>query len=374
MKNILLISFFNSNNIGDVAIAQTLVDELSAFANVVTLDISGNPPRPSTVSNASFVLKKRAKFYTLRYFVSLRKKHRFDYAKSLICNCDFVLIAGGNMIMDLEHYSYYSFLCDKYIKFSQKAHKKVAVAFVGVGKIRTIIQRLRWKYALSKCSFISVRDSLSKKSLADQLHLHKEVNVWKDPVFGIENQKNAESPATVAINIYLGAANSPIVRSKLIETYAYLINELKCKYDIVLFTTEAMDNIGLNEIYNMIPDKSRITVKIPNSLQELLDLYNKTSVVIATRMHAFIIANSQNIPSIILAWNKKIDGVLQDINLSNYVYDIYKETAPKENILRQVIQLVENNKTYVESLKNKNKKIKNDLKEYFHIIKKLMED
>ena len=57
------------------------------------------------------------------------------------------------------------------------------------------------------------------------------------------------------------------------------------------------------------------------SVEELCDVVTKCDIVIATRMHAGIVAKSYNIPIIGINWDKKISGFYQMIGLKDWYVD-----------------------------------------------------
>lgn len=357
MKKLLLISFFQSSNIGDNAICDMLQQSLSEFSHVITMDISGKKYIKETKNENKSVSKntKKCRFYSVKSYLALRRKGRFAYAEKLICECDAVLLAGGNMIMDLELFSYYSYVCDHYVTFAKKMGKKVAVVYVGVGKIKTCLQRKRWKKLLMKCDMVAVRDALSQKTVVEQLKCRRSIEVWKDPVFLLNNQKTELFQNKVGVNIYLGAVPCS-QQPSLIETYIYLIERLKEKHEVVLFTTEQTDIPGLCKVYESLQKTLDIAISTPDSLEALLALYQRTDCVIATRMHSWIIAATQNIPAIILSWDKKIDGVLKDLDLSERMVDIHTVYEKRDDILKSVELMMRNHAFYAKQLCETNEK------------------
>lgn len=375
MKKLLLISFFQSSNIGDNAICDILQKMLSDFSHVITMDISGKEyvKEPSGENKRFTENTKKCRFYHTKSYLALRRKGRFSHAERLIRECDAVLIAGGNMIMDLEAFAYYSYVCDHYVTYAKRLGKKVAFAYVGVGKIKTLAQMQRWKKLLMKCDMVTVRDALSQKAIVERLKCNRSVEVWKDPVFLLSNRKDGVFRCKVGVNIYLNAVPCNQQQS-LIETYTYLIEKLKEKYDVTLFTTERADIPGLNKVYEALQDSSGINISNPDSLESLLALYQETDCVIATRMHSWIIATTQNIPAFILSWDKKIDGVLKDLDLSERMIDINIANEKKEDILKNAEHMMQNNASYVKQLFETNKKIRSAFDDYTIAIKEFLEE
>lgn len=375
MKKILLISFFRSTNLGDNAISATIRDMLGSIAEVTTMDLSGKPIVNAGGSpSQDNVNAKRCSFYAVKSILSLRKPNRFSYAKALIKDADVVLMAGGNMIMDMEWFSGWSYLCDKYTKYAKRYNKKIIFAFVGVGKIRTFIQRHRWEKAMLKSDMITVRDEISKKTLAKIVNYKKDIKVWKDPVFLLDNIKPSQRKETVAINIYIGAISEKNGHSQLIQTYIFLIKQLSKHYKVILYATEMLDKQGLYEIYNSLESKDGISTICPQTVQDLLEMYKNVDLAITTRMHAFIIATTQNIPTLIFSWSKKIDGVAGDLGLSENVYDIQKVYENRDEIVEKANHIMRNIEMHAQQVKRLNDDLKSDFANYVECISKMMEE
>lgn len=373
MKKILLISFFNSTNIGDNAICMALQDRLSSFADVSIMDITGRPIiAPDHSAPKITNIPARYKMYNLRSFLALRKFDRTAYAESLIRNADLIMLAGGNMIMDLEKFSYFSYLANRYISYARKLNKKTAITFVGVGKIRTASQKRLWKKAIKKCDMVTVRDTISKAFMAKEFN-RNDVSVWKDPVFLLDNVKTKGFNNTVGINVYMHSVSDPEKKSALRDTYIFLTRELQKKYNVVLYSTESMDISDLRDVYDNLKDLSGVSVSCPDTLAELLDLCDNFDFAVTTRMHAFIIAATQNIPTLIFSWDKKIVGVTDDLGICDEVYDVNTVYENREEILKKISSAMVDIKPHKDSLAKLTESIKSEFDTYIEDISKLME-
>ncbi len=379
MKKILLISFFQSSNIGDNAIAAVLQRELSSIAEVSTMDISGRQATPvggGQRSGAQPVptAAPKCRFYTLKSILALRKWGRYSHAEQMMAQADLVLIAGGNMVMDLEPFSFYSYLCHRYVKHARALGKKVAFAFVGVGRIRTWVQRLRWRRVLEAASLVSVRDSLARQLLLEDVGCQRDILVWKDPVFLLAPRAPLAPRQAVGINIYLGAAATSEQRETLKETYLFWIRELSRENDVVLYTTEHIDETGLEEVFRAVEDKSRVSRSCPQQLEELLRLYQGLSIAITTRMHAFIIAATQSIPTLMLSWDKKIDGVARDVGMASQVYGIRRVAGQRGEILDAARDLMTRREEHAARTEAACRNIRREFRRYIQTLKELTEE
>ena len=378
MNKILLISFFNSSNIGDQAIGKVLYDELKKSFAVTKMDITGKKiyaDSESTQIENNILPVEKCRFYALKSIISLRKPNRLKYAKKQIDENDTIILAGGNMIMDTERFALYSYLCNKYVLYAKKKGKKVIVAFVGVGNIITHNQKILWKQVLEKSNFISVRDSLSAQRIIEELHIKNDVSICKDPVFCLESKNHCTSNKDkIAINVYLGAAKNDYEKKLLKDFYLYVINYLKKDYQIVLYASERNDFGGVCEIYDSLVSHENVDIKKIFCLADLLELYDSVKCNLATRMHSFIIPASQSIPSIVLSWDKKIDGVSKDIAWTDYVYDIGAAYENKDKICSQIQSFIEHNDMWISYLSSVKKENMKDFCEHTNIICDIVEE
>lgn len=377
MKRILLISFFNSSNIGDRAICRTLEEKLAQIAIVKKLDITGKELWDTQLCSGDtgeHRPKKKSRLFQLKSIVALRWPGRFDYAKACIEMCDAVVFAGGNMIMDLERFSLYSFLMQKYIHHARKHKKRTAIVFVGVGKIRTRLQKRRWHKVLQRSSLLSVRDAGSRERMLQDLHITNDIQVWRDPVFWLENKKTQHGHKRVAINVFLGAVKIGEQRERLKATYLHLISALRNEYGVILYSTEKNDDGGLYEVYHSLGSSDRVSVCSPNSVEELMDLYGDVDSVIATRMHAFIVATTQETPALVLAWDPKVNGVAAGLGLSDRVIDINVAYEKRDEILERIKVFAQEPEKHAEEIRRINKQTKAELDTSLALIRAFLEE
>jgi len=252
------------------------------------------------------------------------------------------IFCGGNMIMDIEKIPLYSYLCWQYCRYAKKKCKKIIFAYVGVGDIKTKLSRSYWKKALNYVDFISVRDGNSKMKLQNLFKKPILVDVWYDPVFMLKNMHCEFKGKNIAINIYINDSLSKEIKTDLENTYICLINMLKNQYNVHVYTTEKNDIIEAKKIYSYFEQCSNVEYFEPNKTIELLDFYKNIDVAICTRMHAFIIATTQSIPSVIISWTDKIDGLMHQLGWQSRLYSVNTIYKNKENLYQNVTYLIEN--------------------------------
>lgn len=371
MKKVLLISFFKSTNLGDRAIGEQAVKCLSEMGIVEKMDITGKPFVEN--SQTGGVSTQKSKLYNVKCVYDLLRKDRFSYAYNLIAQNDAIVFFGGNMIMDTTAIPLYSYLCWKYCHYAKKIKKRVIFAFVGVGDIKTNLEKFYWKKAIACADFISVRDEYSKIKLEKILKIERSIYVWYDPVFLLKNQHTDIQQKNIAINIYIGSNLPNEVQQNLIKTYAYLIDVLQNDYNVYIYTTESMDRVMAQNIYNRFLENTNVKYFEPKNLTELVEFYSNIDVVLATRMHAYIIATTQGIPSIIISWSDKIDGLIKQMDESESLYSINSVFQNKEILGQHIISLIKNVEKKRIRMKNKLRLIQKQFINYNNLLKEQLE-
>lgn len=343
MRKAVLISFFQSSNLGDIILSNKLYEEISLKRDIIRIDfVSGKNikstkdiieiPSEKKINNYIKERIKNVKFVTeiidiKNTFKCLKRVNWKDVSKK-IESCDDVIIGGGNMIMGLSYD--FIFLFYKYILLAKKKNKNINVVCVGVGPFKNSIQKLIIKSTLKGIKNISTRD-LKSKELIKGIDESIKVNVSGDPALlcqsfnSIDNMKNREF---ISISVYphLKDKNN-LLYSKYLNELEQLIEKVNNEFqnDIVLFSTEVNDYEAVYDLYSLVNrHKPNIKLKVIEikSLKDLMALYSKTKILIGTRLHSIIIAYSQSIPVIGLAWQDKVWGFFNYINKENNVFDI----------------------------------------------------
>ncbi|MFD2611098.1 polysaccharide pyruvyl transferase family protein [Paenibacillus gansuensis] len=97
------------------------------------------------------------------------------------------------------------------------------------------------------------------------------------------------------------------------------------------------DRIIANEIKNMLPEKvkdSFIILTEDLSPMEIKELISRFYIFVGTRMHSNIFATGAEVPTVAIAYEKKTNGIMQMLELNNYVVNI--EDITPTNIVEMV--------------------------------------
>lgn len=364
----ILISFFNSHNIGDVVISDMLYKLLSKKYKVDKFSYTGGPLVLNNTNNVSVNNSNiRGKLKLIisnalnrihlgaiikKYSYINLKKMYLDEFESKICKNDILIIGGGNMIFDINKYSRSGFKFLKFIELAKKYNKKVFAISIGIGPFATQKQELNAVNALEKCDYITFRDKNSFEIYKKYNKNLDNVFVSIDPVFLFPYSIKPIDTTTRVIG--LNILNDKLLGKnleqyeKIIKGYITLAMNLAKNNNnkIVLFSTEANDYVAVYDVYhNLIKNYSNIEVREINNINELLELYSELSILIGTRMHSMIIAFTQHIPVIGLSWQAKVEAMFDIIDSRECLFEYDKI----EDNINSIISSCENKLNNLES-------------------------
>ena len=322
MKNCLLISFFNSHNIGDRLIALSLTNRYECFYKVTkcsfegTLDIwPENSYCYGFKDEVKRVYGKCLSFFKKKYHRSGKREFTIDQSiMREIERCDVIYIGGGNMLM----YDYY-LVFKSYLEYAKECKKPVFAVDIGVGPFLNENELINTCKCLDMCQSVTFRDK-SSLALAKKYCVNDKLFLAVDPCFFLNKKRiwSAEEREKdiVAINMMdlrLDFATKEMQHT-LLERYESLIKEIAqiTRKKIVLYSTVYEDYFVLRKLAKrLIKNNTDIAIRKVYTMDDLDDLYQKTCYIIAMRMHALILAYAHAIPYCGIAWQKKVNSFFE---------------------------------------------------------------
>lgn len=382
MKKIAIISFFESRNIGDILIGRQLCSLFGKYAECVCIDFSATEvyaPSGQAVCLAeeegtSSILKKKLRKNEMLWelLVQIRMrimlKIRYKKLKPILNECDMIILAGGNMIMDLNCFPAYTYKTYYGIKTAVKSGKKNAVLFVGAGPFKNKRQRNFAGKIAELTDYISVRDELSKK-LMDTICPKKMINIWNDPVFTMDSPiKKYNQNKCIGVSIFFGTDLSRYETVR--NAYRDIIQKLRKKfpeYRIKLFSSEIGDFKQVTEVYGMINDDG-VTIASAATADELFNIYSELDIVLAARMHSMIIGLVCGKPVIGFSWQEKVDGLMKLMDMQDRNFKMSEMEDNIGNIVGKAEEIINNMQENVEDISTKvgqiSDKIKKQVREF----------
>ena len=308
---VLLVSYFNSNNLGDVLLSNILYFELKKNYEIITCSFEGCFAKPKD-------RLYRDKFAT-RLKKKIIKKNQFwhDFEK-IIQKVDILIIGGGNMLMDIKTYSTVDIFI-KYVEIAHKYNKKIIVPFIGIGPISNVFLLYKIKEVFKLCNLVIVRDRQSKQ-LIDGVPL----KISYDPAFILPTCSNKKT-SEILINVINPDTFDSDKYISYREFYIKLIKrffEYNSNNRIAIIVSENADKKMADDIKKYFTNKYHLKTYQPKTTKALIKIISKSKFVIGTRMHFMIIAYTQQIPFVGLKWQEKIDGFFDNIQLRQNCYEV----------------------------------------------------
>lgn len=338
----LLVSFFNSHNIGDCIIAESLYNTVSKEYETEKYSYSGDPYTITDINdiiktnsknsnkikkNVYRLIKKTKLEKLISNYKLIKNKDIFKELEEKMKNIDLLVIGGGNMIFDTERNSASAKKFDSFITLAKKNNKKIFAIALGIGPFFNSQQEKDACQALSKCDYISFRDQKSYDIYVKHIKKTDNVYVTVDPVFFLPNYniKKESTKKTIGVNLF----NSKLIHAskeeydKLVNEYCILIEKLRLSLNVkvILFSTDLTDYETIYKVYNQLSNKKNIEVHEINGFNDLIELYGKLTILVGMRMHSMIIAITQHIPVVGISWQPKVDSFFNIINKKENVFD-----------------------------------------------------
>ncbi|MGI8170478.1 polysaccharide pyruvyl transferase family protein [Enterococcus lactis] len=338
----LLISYFDSTNIGDQLIYNTIEKELMSDITVIKycydFTKAENIILPKMYKKRTIFQKIYGLFFKKSHFfqmiVAFFKRRKIDEKKindfiKELKQVDIVVLGGGNAIFDLSAYTAGFEAFDKIVSLAKEEQKKIFAVGIGIGPFITNKQQFNAIKTLQKCDIITFRDYKSYQYVVGTA-VESSAYLLADPVFSLEERTKKRYTDTkynvgfCIIDYYITGATKKEVDKYLNDTL-YLIRKLLLMDDeieITLFSSELNDYEYVIKLKKMLKFENRVRLAYISTPDNLLDLYQTLDVVVGTRMHSMIIAVSQSIPIIGFSWQQKVSEMFTMIDCPNDVYDI----------------------------------------------------
>lgn len=97
--------------------------------------------------------------------------------------------------------------------------------------------------------------------------------------------------------------------------------------EVVLFTTDGSDEVGLRDLLGRIDTlapsaRRRVTVAECATVATLWETYGRVDIVVASRLHGALLAHVAGRPALALAHERKVRTMMADVGHSEYCFDM----------------------------------------------------
>jgi polysaccharide pyruvyl transferase WcaK-like protein len=384
MKKIAIFGSYNGTSIGDTAI---LLGLLSSLEKIYQSDLKVNilVMKPINIKEecnkqnikinineiviTEFIKPNNYISYIKLFFKKIKnkffnkeviKKSTVDFA---LKDVDYLLIGGGNLIMDLYPQSpqLIKTICDIAIS------KNVKYSFIGVGAgpLNSDFGRSIFEKYLKQAEYVFLRDKDSLNLLQKKF---KNINLFLIPDLALALSNTCKIKKmdrdTLLINVAsVYGQGWPIEdNSKFLE---YIKNMVEVTRELILseqfkkiklfYSNYPLDTQG-GEVFIDELRKYNIQVEVINkalTVSEIISLANGSKLTFVTRLHAGIMAYHGGSTIVAVAYQPKVKNVLKESGISNYIYDI--EFKNKNKITQKIIdslnkKTIINNKINIENI------------------------
>lgn len=352
MKKIAVFSFFESYNIGDILIAQRVKEIFSEY-NCKYYSITDGKPAiecglkhkniktGNSKSIKSMILETPICGDFVRMYSSLKSKDYLNVLKN--CEeCETVVFAGGNIIMELNKFPTGIIHFQRIVKGLKANGKKVCFLFAGMGPFKCKKSFKIAKKIFEMSDFISVRDEYSYQTVKKAVP-EKEVEIWCDPVLvGNQENLNTKKSNVIGINVYFGNSNK---EKKIEKSFVSVINSLLLRFsghDIVLFSSELNDYRNVLAVKENFPDNERVRIEYADCAEALFAIYSRIDAVLTLRMHTLITAVISGLPAVSVSWQPKVSSFMDLLNNSGLNITLDKFIDDSQTVFEKMVYIIEN--------------------------------
>ncbi|MDD6224243.1 MAG: polysaccharide pyruvyl transferase family protein [bacterium] len=293
----------------------------------------------------------------------LVKKYENYHALS---ECDYIIVCGGGFLGGKK---FDSFMHLFQIYINTKFNKKTIVMGTSIEPIGNQIIKKMTERILKKVDFIIARETITFHYLKEFMPLEK-IDLVPDMAFMLEDKiridKKIKKQKETYGNIYgltVRAWNFPNTKNPTLQMNNYMnaiveviSNHARTNNDLFIFVPQVMVAHGndaevAKKIQKLLPADIHdhfIIIEDDLSPVEIKSLIGNMDYFIGTRMHSNIFATSMKIPTIAIAYEKKTNGIMETVGLSNFVVEIDDITA--EKLQKKIDNCIENRKQIVQLL------------------------
>lgn len=285
-----------------------------------------------------------------------------------------LIVAGGGQLDDYWGGAFgHPYVLWRWMRHARSQGAKGLVLSVGTGTLRTPLARYFVHEALSAASYRSFRDPGSRDLVGDP-------RVSSDPIvpdlaFALPVDTTGWKPNADSGRPLIGF--SPIAyydpdrwpfkdeqryRSYLERMAALGVLLLAAGYDLALYGTDSPDihtcQVLREEIMRRAAShpglsdlEARVQTPEVTTLGQLFDVMSRLSVVIASRLHAVILAQIHGIPTGALAYERKVSAQFNAVEAQEFCLPI--DTFNAEEAFERFNRLFEERSVIAESLRSK---------------------
>lgn len=356
-RHLIVVSgYYGFDNLGDEAILEELIGELSNFVDKQNIVILSQNP---TVTAS-------------RYGVRSQDRWRLAEIASLLSQARLFISGGGGLFQDTESVKsviYYGGL----VSMARALGAKVLVYAQGIGPIKSTLGKYLTRTSLALSHALTVRDQDSVKLLSDW---GISANLTGDPVWLLSPDELPENAKKFIADLRKENKGKKLVGLSLrqgggfdrahIETLALAMKEAGLTKNHIILPIPLQTAQDIKPLEDFVTVWSGLGGKIASPhLGDLerpsqwLKLIGSLDLMVGMRLHSLIMALSSGLPCVGIAYDPKVTNVLDKFAQSNLPYVRGEKPRDEDGLLWQkTLETATNAKNEKEAKKSIQEKLK----------------
>lgn len=289
-----------------------------------------------------------------------------------MADADLVVGVGGGYIREIPGFLRIMDLCLtlRMLCLSQLMGKMTVLHSQSIGPFGNKYQEKLAGYVLRRMQFIVTRESISLK-LLEKMGVKKELTMDSvDAAFLARKRILAPSPLPEEFTSIERNHSSPLIgvtvrdwlsgkaQKRYEKEMAIALDRIAEKYDArIVFIPQTTverneddDRVVQKRIFEEMRQKNRaVCLDGSYDYQTLLSIYANLDFLIGTRFHSVIFSLTAEVPTLVIAYEHKADGIMKDLGLDEWV--IKMENVDSLSIADTFTKLYEEKDAYCGHLK-----------------------
>lgn len=295
----------------------------------------------------------------------------------LLDEADIIVVCGGGFLGGKKLDS----LMHIYQIYVNTLFKKPV--YVMGNSIEPIANKVVKKYTegvLKRVDYIFAREKITEEYLKKILPFNKFCRI-PDMAFSLEDKEyefdymdKLKKENDIIIGITVRNWNFPNVKDKnkakenYLKAVADSMDFIIEKYNSVfVFVPQVIVEFGddtetAKEIKKIMKNSNKFVIRNDDySPYEIKAMASNCDYFIGTRMHSNIFATSMRIPTTAIAYEKKTNGIMETVNMSEYVVEI--DTITKEELINTIEKMIDNKEKIIKTLNERIPEIRKEIEE-----------
>ncbi len=345
-NRIVIFGSFTGRNKGDLAILRSEIIQLkrNAQKKVIIYIFSKETERLRQYLSDIFINEEETKlevkiFKGITSYIGLK-------TLPVLVKSNKVIIGGGGLFFDDRLFDIsFNHLLNIFILslFIRLFRKDTLVYAVGCSHLRSKLARWMMKYVLSEAKIVSVRDELSRKNILECAE--KKVEHVCDPAFLLEPKETEKTEELIqlwpkgrkillAVHEYIFFREKVPDREKVLKNFVSQIGQFASQNGYSILTYSNYTNQEFAEkIARYCGKPAKTMLSMGNHLlpEELIYLFSKVDLVVASQMHVGIFSYLASVPFISLIYHEKVEQFNLCVGNENYLY--LSQIADRQKVL-----------------------------------------